>query len=338
MAQDYPYMVSNNKIEPIFKKIETAAKPSKFTNEFLKNLGFSSSNDRAIIPLLKRLSFLSDDGTPTTYYADLKDPKISKQRIGQQIKELYNELFAIDINIQNAPDTEIKGAISRVTGKEEKYVNARFIFMVVAPLLFILPGALVNLNLERNYEGGFYLRLEKQQALIDLQKTNNINTLNLFTDSAAFQNMQTIHTSVEDLLGTINLIQNNMVAVSEGPAGEPDRLLLELSGPKTNAPVNYMSLKRAFHPSPSSLMLLPGCSTRKILESEISRFEKTLTDFLGDEWTKKYTPLLNVSSYLPDSGTEFKNLALAPDMNRLSVMASGILITEAAALKELSSK
>ena len=45
--------------------------------------------------------------------------------------------------------------------KEEKHVNARFIFMVVAPLLFILPGALVNLNLERNYEDGFYLRQGK---------------------------------------------------------------------------------------------------------------------------------------------------------------------------------
>lgn len=227
---------------------------------------------------------------------------------------------------------------TRMQWKEEKHVNARFIFMVVSPLLFILPGALVNLNLERNYEGGFYLRLEKQQALIDLQKTNNINTLKLFTDSAAFMNMQTIHTSVENLLGTINLIQNNMVAVSKGPAGEPDRLLLELSGPKTNAPVNYMGLKMAFHPSPSSLMLLPGCTTRKILESEISGFEKTLTDLLGDEWTRKYSSLLNVSSYLPDAGTEFKNLALAPDMNRLSVLECGILITEAAALKELSSK
>lgn len=126
MAEEYPYMVSNNKIEPIFKKIQSAAIPPKFTNEVLKNLGFSSSNDRAIIPLLKRLNFLSDDGVPTEYYADLKDPKISKQRIGQQIKELYNELFAIDTNIQNASDDEIKGAIGRVTGKEEKYVNRYF--------------------------------------------------------------------------------------------------------------------------------------------------------------------------------------------------------------------
>ena len=45
--------------------------------------------------------------------------------------------------------------------KNETHVNARFIFMVIAPLLFIIPGALVNLNLERNYENGFYYQTEK---------------------------------------------------------------------------------------------------------------------------------------------------------------------------------
>lgn len=38
----YQYMVSNNKIAQIFDKIKTAAQPSKFTSEFLKNIGFTS--------------------------------------------------------------------------------------------------------------------------------------------------------------------------------------------------------------------------------------------------------------------------------------------------------
>lgn len=57
MADTYPYMVSNNKIGPIFEKIKSAARPSKFTNEFLRTIGFTSTNDRAAIPLLKRLGF-----------------------------------------------------------------------------------------------------------------------------------------------------------------------------------------------------------------------------------------------------------------------------------------
>ena len=50
---DYPYMISNNKIAAIITKIQQAARPTKFTQEVLKNLGFTSTNDRAFIPLLK---------------------------------------------------------------------------------------------------------------------------------------------------------------------------------------------------------------------------------------------------------------------------------------------
>lgn len=73
MADDYPYMVSNNKIKPIIDSIHNAAKPAKFSHEFLKQIGFNSSNDRAVIPLFKRLGFLSESGAPTNYYDDLKD-------------------------------------------------------------------------------------------------------------------------------------------------------------------------------------------------------------------------------------------------------------------------
>jgi len=115
---DYPYMVSNNKIGPIIAKIQQAARPAKFTQEVLKNLGFTSTNDRAFIPLFKKLGFLLDDGTPSALYDQLKDPTSTKTILGVQIKALYAELYAINTEIHKAPEAEIKGAISRVTGKD----------------------------------------------------------------------------------------------------------------------------------------------------------------------------------------------------------------------------
>lgn len=120
---DYPYMISNNKISPIINKIQQAARPAKFTQEVLKNLGFTSTNDRAFIPLAKRLGFLADDGTPTALYDQLKDKTTTKTILATQIKTLYSELFAINVEIHKAPEPEIKGAISRVTGKDEDGVN-----------------------------------------------------------------------------------------------------------------------------------------------------------------------------------------------------------------------
>ncbi len=120
---DYPYMVSNNKIAPIISKIQQAARPAKFTQEVLKNLGFTSTNDRAFIPLAKKLGFLADDGTPTALYDQLKDKTTTKTVLATQIKSLYSELYAINVEIHNASEEDIKGAIGRVTGKDEDGVN-----------------------------------------------------------------------------------------------------------------------------------------------------------------------------------------------------------------------
>lgn len=120
---DYPYMISNNKIAPIIEKIQQAARPVKFTQEVLKNLGFTSTNDRAFIPLAKKLGFLSDDGTPTALYDQLKDRTTTKAILALQIKILYSELYAINMEIHKAPEADIKGAIGRVTGKDEEGVS-----------------------------------------------------------------------------------------------------------------------------------------------------------------------------------------------------------------------
>ena len=116
-------MISNNKISSIINKIQQAARPVKFTQEVLKNLGFTSTNDRAFIPLAKRLGFLADDGTPTALYDQLKDKTTTKTILASQIKVLYSELYAINVEIHKAPEAEIKGAISRVTGRDEDGVN-----------------------------------------------------------------------------------------------------------------------------------------------------------------------------------------------------------------------
>lgn len=120
---DYPYMMSNNKISPIIEKIQQAARPPKFTQEVLKNLGFTSTNDRAFIPLAKKLGFLADDGAPTALYDQLKDKTTAKSILATQIKSLYSELYAINMEIHKSSEDEIKGAISRVTGKDEEGVN-----------------------------------------------------------------------------------------------------------------------------------------------------------------------------------------------------------------------
>ncbi len=122
MPDSYPYTVSNNKIPAIFSKIRSAAKPTKFTHEFLKQLGFPSSNDRAVLSILKGLGFLSADGSPTAYYDRLRDSTDWDFVLGERMRVLYEDIFKINTALYNESDSEIKGAIARVTGKEEASV------------------------------------------------------------------------------------------------------------------------------------------------------------------------------------------------------------------------
>lgn len=123
---DYPYLASNKNVSQVFERVRTAAKPPKFTIAFMKQLGFTSSNDSAYPSLFKKLGFSTDDGTPTIYYDNLRDSSTAKIILAERIRELYGELFTINTRIYEAPDEEVKGAISRVTGKDEQGVSRIF--------------------------------------------------------------------------------------------------------------------------------------------------------------------------------------------------------------------
>lgn len=126
MPQTYPYTISNKQIEPFLAQIRAAAKPERFTLQFLKNLGFTASNDRALPRILKNLGFLNENGVPTELYDRLRDRTDWQHALGDQIRDLYSDLYAINTEIHNASDEEIKGAISRVTGADGKSVHRYF--------------------------------------------------------------------------------------------------------------------------------------------------------------------------------------------------------------------
>jgi hypothetical protein len=123
MPDSYPYIISNNKLDPIFSRIRSAAKPERFSRETLATWGFTASNDRAMTTVLKELGFLNEGGVPTQFYDRLRDPNDWKYVLAERVRQLYSDLFAIDANIQSAPEAEIKGAISRVTGKDDETVK-----------------------------------------------------------------------------------------------------------------------------------------------------------------------------------------------------------------------
>ncbi len=84
MPDSYPYIISNNKIEPILSRVRSAAKPDRFGRETLTTWGFTASNDRAMVAVLKGLGFLTEAGAPTEHYDRLRDPNDWRYVLGER--------------------------------------------------------------------------------------------------------------------------------------------------------------------------------------------------------------------------------------------------------------
>lgn len=90
------YMVSNKNLPTILQKLIEGAAPDKFTLAHLKGIGFTSSNDQGVLPLLKDLKFLAADGTPTSRYHLYRDKSQSRNVLGEALREAYEDLFHIN--------------------------------------------------------------------------------------------------------------------------------------------------------------------------------------------------------------------------------------------------
>ena len=61
-----PYVTAYGNITKALEKIQQAATPDRFTQDFLATkLGLKGGTPKPVIPFLKRLGFLGSDGVPT---------------------------------------------------------------------------------------------------------------------------------------------------------------------------------------------------------------------------------------------------------------------------------
>lgn len=100
---------ATNRIPDVFNKIRDGQAPPQVTIQLLKDWGFSSSNDRAFLPLLKALGFLAPSGQPTQRYHDYRDHSRSKAVMGDALKEAYNDLFLIKAHPTQSDRKAIEG-------------------------------------------------------------------------------------------------------------------------------------------------------------------------------------------------------------------------------------
>lgn len=116
MVTELQYMPSAANVGAILDKIRSAGTPPKFTHDFLKStLGFGSSNDRAMVKVLRQLGFLSADGTPTQRYNDYRGEARGKA-LAAGLREGWAALFLADEKVYERTNSQVQAIAKSLTG------------------------------------------------------------------------------------------------------------------------------------------------------------------------------------------------------------------------------
>lgn len=116
---DFAYTTVPGKLKSLLTKIREVGVPPKVTVQWLKTVGFKSSNDPSLIGVLKFIGFTDSSGVPTSKWTQYRGAN-HKQVLGEAIREGYQDLFAVypDANQRNQADLEHVFTTSSSGGKQ----------------------------------------------------------------------------------------------------------------------------------------------------------------------------------------------------------------------------
>lgn len=198
MATKLPYHPSPGMVTKVLDKIIEAKMPDRFTVDFLgTKLGFKGGSARPIIPLLKRIGFLNDDGSPTDLYRKFRTERGRGEAMATALKQGYEELFSRNEYAQDLNRTDLRDLVYEITGAEKGNTTSESIVstffnlkdyadfeadsdseqIAALPQTASLPGAEESLPREANRENGRTLNLG-YTININLPETTDVEVYN----------------------------------------------------------------------------------------------------------------------------------------------------------------
>lgn len=114
----YPYVMGTDKFVGFLKKIPDIGLPSKFHHKNLKSLGYTSSNDERIIPVMRFIRFLDASGTPSELWKEARGNLGAA--IAKGVRLGYSDLFDQYTNAHQKDDEALRTffTVHSGTGKE----------------------------------------------------------------------------------------------------------------------------------------------------------------------------------------------------------------------------
>lgn len=222
-----------------------------------------------------------------------------------------------------------------LTWKEESYVSSVFIFLVIASLLIIIPGALVNLSLQHSYQNMYYPNLKQQDDMYDYLYSHNRSLLLSYRDSSDYPQMEIMHKRTASIIQIISNIQEKLVQESEGEPGKPALGDSQITRTDKGIRILYYELSRPLDTRPVQNILIPGSSSRQTLDLSFAGFKSYLDSIPGADNMSKYNNMIDPENFLPGENQEDRTMTLLSALHSLEIMKNGILTVESCVLNNI---
>lgn len=115
MSLTQSYLVTTKNLGAVINSVVSAKAPERFTNKFLENLNFKSSNDRLYVGMFKALGLIDESGAPTSRYYEFIDQTQTATVLAQGIEEAYEDLFNLRKDAYNLTVDEVKNKLKTLT-------------------------------------------------------------------------------------------------------------------------------------------------------------------------------------------------------------------------------
>ena len=118
---EFPYTPSPKNVPELLDKIQTIGMPKVKVNlNYLKSLGFKSSYDTYLPPVLKFLGFVNADGSPTSIWQQYGVKNQARSVMASAIKNAYSVLFHTYEDAHAQTDTALVDFFKAQTGASDK--------------------------------------------------------------------------------------------------------------------------------------------------------------------------------------------------------------------------
>lgn len=116
------YTTVPGRIPGLLTKIRETGVPPKATNDWLRSVGFTSSNDRSLLRVLRQIGFINAAGEPEPAWREYRGAD-HRRVLGRALVLGYDMLYATYPDAHNRSSTELGHIISTKTNSGKQAVD-----------------------------------------------------------------------------------------------------------------------------------------------------------------------------------------------------------------------